>query len=696
MLNFNKYWRLPLVIGLATSLIGCGKQNPIPPVIPVIPDLPVVTEEINAAQGGVIETGTYETGIYKVEFPPNSLSQDTTVEIGAPDEIPNYPVSENLEQASSFLDINLGSASLVDTCYIYIPYSGFDNDNPPMPFLFNSSGNPFDIARPSSEDEHVKINYFNARRDGDWIAGLFDFIDYVQVPKLTFPDGFDFNSSDPVILLVHGQGGSAETFNELNDPQPTMYEFLKEGYNGRIGTWEYPSILSVDVTGFVLEDKIAELEAEHGTFPFKFDVVTHSRGGLDIRYFVRNGNADKVNKVVFLGTPNNGTTIEAAGYHLLFPPERSIDDWFNPWSSGFLDCLTGSSFLNSINTSTSEEFNVDYYPIAGSISNDNPCIPGEDDHLVGVASVDLHNFPHENVRLHSLNEIDLSHGRLVENRRDLFIHLEDILNLDNPSLNGFVVFSAFGVIIYYLDTGETERLGGQGYTKPGISRDGEKISFSKMLGEPTIHIMNDIIPGGEMIPITPGAGPSWSPDGNELAYMYDGDIWIVNVNTLNKRNLTNSPSSVELYPDWSPLGDKIAFNSDRDGILSIYTIPVDGGIWTRLTSSPWPTKYPSWSPDGNELVFYTHVGGGGKVEIFKMNSDGTNNNRLVYSSTNYTTDYPSWSYPNGDWICFRQHRTNYPDIGKIYYVDSEIGGFPIRLTPDFSSADQVFSSWYCE
>jgi WD40 repeat protein len=69
------------------------------------------------------------------------------------------------------------------------------------------------------------------------------------------------------------------------------------------------------------------------------------------------------------------------------------------------------------------------------------------------------------------------------------------------------------------------------------------------------------------------------------------------------RDLTND-KFFDRYPRWSPDGKRIAFTSDRSGRYEIWTIDADGTNLRQLSfDSPGDTTLPLWSPDGTRLLF---------------------------------------------------------------------------------------------
>jgi Tol biopolymer transport system component len=142
------------------------------------------------------------------------------------------------------------------------------------------------------------------------------------------------------------------------------------------------------------------------------------------------------------------------------------------------------------------------------------------------------------------------------------------------------------------------------------------------------------------------------------------DLYIMNPDGTDQRNLTNSPPSItstnnNFKPAPSPDGRQIAFQTDRDGNLEIYVVDIQSGVQLNLTSHSAKDYSPTWSPDGKLIAFIsdreaTLVNAERDIwtnNIYIMNSDGSNVRRLTID--NETDGYGglSWS-PDGKKIAF--------------------------------------------
>jgi TolB protein len=100
--------------------------------------------------------------------------------------------------------------------------------------------------------------------------------------------------------------------------------------------------------------------------------------------------------------------------------------------------------------------------------------------------------------------------------------------------------------------------------------------------------------------------PSWSPDGQRIAYHSncDGgdDVWIMNADGSNQTRSMNGPTT-NGTPFWSPDGQWIAFSTNRTGPNDIWIVRPDGTDARPINSDPTLDTYPAWSPDSQQLVW---------------------------------------------------------------------------------------------
>jgi Tol biopolymer transport system component len=158
----------------------------------------------------------------------------------------------------------------------------------------------------------------------------------------------------------------------------------------------------------------------------------------------------------------------------------------------------------------------------------------------------------------------------------------------------------------------------------------------------------------------------------------DQEIYIMNADGSDQRRLTNDPST-NGWPNWSPDGKQMAFQSNRSGALNIYLMDVLGGSQVddskvyQLTNSP-PGRgswEPAWSPDGKRIVYSAQQTSGS--DIFLMDPDGTGRQRLTDNKAIDGT--PAWS-PDGKQIAFFSDRDGNWEI----YVMNADGSNVRRLT----------------
>lgn len=178
-----------------------------------------------------------------------------------------------------------------------------------------------------------------------------------------------------------------------------------------------------------------------------------------------------------------------------------------------------------------------------------------------------------------------------------------------------------------------------------------------------------------------GRSPAWSPDGKEIAYIYEESLYLMNPDGSNKRVLAPTPDLME-PPIWSPSGDYILYIGHSPSTLWVLVrIDANGGNRTILSGDTTQPRLASWSPDGQKIVFTTWNG-----YLSVMNVDGTNLHTLTANVDSPET--PRWS-PDGNTLLF----TKGADYDRdIYFINSD-GSNLIRLPIDSTYEESVqFSS----
>ncbi len=127
-------------------------------------------------------------------------------------------------------------------------------------------------------------------------------------------------------------------------------------------------------------------------------------------------------------------------------------------------------------------------------------------------------------------------------------------------------------------------------------------------------------------------GAHFMPDGKNiiltLSQGNNADIYRLDLDGEISKKLTQGPlGAMNVEPSPSPIGDKIAFSTDRSGNPMIYVMDKNGGNPERITFAGKYNASPAWSPDGKKIAF-----AGWEVDhfdIFIINADKTNLKRIT-------------------------------------------------------------------
>jgi len=226
------------------------------------------------------------------------------------------------------------------------------------------------------------------------------------------------------------------------------------------------------------------------------------------------------------------------------------------------------------------------------------------------------------------------------------------------------------------------------------SPDGKRIAFFSQRDNPwgDIYLMN--ADGSGVVRLTNSVAmsvsPTWSKDGKQIAFasnrtsanpsVYnanDFEIFVVNVDGTGLKQITKNNFS-DFAPVWSPDGKQIAFASNRDNYAGndIFVMNVDGSQVTRLTPAE-PGIHsgaPAWDPHGRTIVFQREGG------LFVVDPTTRLQTQLTYFNGDMD---PSYS-PDGTQLAFTSIRDGYYDI----FVMNSDGSNINRIT------DNLYIDWF--
>ncbi|MGH9414561.1 MAG: S9 family peptidase [Terriglobales bacterium] len=231
--------------------------------------------------------------------------------------------------------------------------------------------------------------------------------------------------------------------------------------------------------------------------------------------------------------------------------------------------------------------------------------------------------------------------------------------------------------------------------------------------------------------------PQCSPGGHWVAYVvssinvkkdkHESHIWMANVDGSQNLQLTDSATSSESSPQWSPNGKYLAFTSGRPGPAAggqVWLLNRQGGEAVQLTAVVGALHGFVWSPDSQKLALVIEDPSAatlykrahhGKAQppqpvvikhyLFEADTVGylTGRKTHIYifdiatkkltrlTDRRYDQSQPAWA-PDSRRIAFFSNHDPHPDreyTGQLYEMDVRPGAVAKQLTPeDFYAGGQ--------
>ncbi|RMH17499.1 MAG: amidohydrolase [Gemmatimonadetes bacterium] len=177
-----------------------------------------------------------------------------------------------------------------------------------------------------------------------------------------------------------------------------------------------------------------------------------------------------------------------------------------------------------------------------------------------------------------------------------------------------------------------------------------------------------------------------SPDGSTIVFDLLGDLYTMPVEGGEATRIT-SGQAFDMQPRFSPDGSLIAFISDRDGMFNIWVVKPDGSEPRQVSDEDErEVNSPTWSPDGQYIfvrkhfverrslgagaVWMYHVSGGRGVEVVERNGWQKDLGEPALSPDGRYLYYSRNVWPGQT---FEYNKDPYQTIYAIRRVDLETG-----------------------
>ena len=234
-------------------------------------------------------------------------------------------------------------------------------------------------------------------------------------------------------------------------------------------------------------------------------------------------------------------------------------------------------------------------------------------------------------------------------------------------ISDFSRFAVGGDLLFYQEGG-----GGQEQVPQWLGRDG------------SAEVLNATLTGRIR-------DPAVSPDGKQIAFEYVSDaggathIWVYDLDQATFSRLTFAGSE-NMHPFWRPDGSEVGFSSDRDGLMSLYSRPVDlSGEARLLLADPDDGLFEArWTPDGRWLVYRRgSITAADGVDLF-YSAPHADSTAVVILDTPAEELNPSLS-PDGRWLAYTSDESGetevyvrpFPGPGGRSQVSTEGGRNPM-------------------
>ena len=178
--------------------------------------------------------------------------------------------------------------------------------------------------------------------------------------------------------------------------------------------------------------------------------------------------------------------------------------------------------------------------------------------------------------------------------------------------------------------------------------------------------------------------PALSPSGKRVAFEARGEILTVPAEKGDVRNVTRSPAVADRDPSWSPDGQRLAWLSDESGEYALHVREQGGlGEVKRIALGTPPSFFyrPRWSPDGKKIALGDKRNNAWYVDVETPAAP------VKVDSDPFEVPDPVWS-PDSKWLAYTK---TLPSHLSAVFLYSLATGKATQVTDGMS--DARFPAW---
>lgn len=196
----------------------------------------------------------------------------------------------------------------------------------------------------------------------------------------------------------------------------------------------------------------------------------------------------------------------------------------------------------------------------------------------------------------------------------------------------------------------------------------------------------------DLVPLTSDLGsevePTFSPDGNEVAYAWDGptqdrwDIYVKMIDSDSPLRLTKGPDP-NGEPSWSPDGRFIAFRRflPKQKRSQILLIPSIGGQERIVSDDPRTGGALAWSPDSRWVVTSANIEPHGPMGLIAIAADTGEVHRITNPREQNWGDFDPAISPDGGTLIFTRDLGSTSELYRLKLTAGlQANGIPEQLT----------------